>query len=101
MTGFDLQVFWAGLTPAQRDQFAADAKTSAAYIRLHLVTGRKMPRRKSIRRLLVACQKHGAPDLQEPQLLWWFYERQPIQSARKKLPAKRPAPAAPCAAAAA
>lgn len=98
LEAFDLRTFWDRLSPDGRDQLAKDAKTSLAYLGQHLIAARKMPRRKTIRRLLAACKKQGATDLTEAQLLWWFYERQPTETTRKKLPLKRTAPAVAAAA---
>lgn len=90
MNAFDFRKFWFDLSKEKREAFATDFKTSTVYIRSHVATARKMPRRDTMRRLLEVCRKHGKPDLQEMQLVQFFYERQPVKARpRKKRSFKR------------
>ena len=56
---FDFKSFFLGLSEAQREAFAAAAGTSAAYINLHLIRGRRVPRAGLMRSLVDACPAFG------------------------------------------
>ena len=60
------------LDDAQRARFCSLAQTSDAYMRVHLVHRRRIPRPPLMNRLLTACQ-HFDPAVTRDQLLSWFY----------------------------
>ncbi|MGQ7937334.1 hypothetical protein [Paraburkholderia sp. D1E] len=76
----DLKTFYQGLSGDQRKRFAAIAGTSTAYIEVHLLPRRKMPRPRLIENLGNACAALGGAISQE-DLLAFFYraslEKQP------------------------
>ena len=61
------------LSDEQRQQFCALAETSDAYMRVHLVHRRRIPRPALMTRLATACQQFD-PTITRYALLAWFYE---------------------------
>ena len=53
---FDFKKCWLDLSPAERDQFAADAGTTSHYIQTHLTGRRKLPGQKLMNGLYKACR---------------------------------------------
>lgn len=70
----DLKTFYQGLSGDQRKRFAEIAGTSTAYIEVHLLPGRKMPRPRLIEKLGAACVELGGAITQE-ELLAFFYRK--------------------------
>lgn len=68
----DLKTFYQGLSGDDRTKFAEIAGTSRAYIEVHLLPRRKMPRPRLIERLGAACTALGGAITQE-ELLAFFY----------------------------
>lgn len=61
------------LDDAGRIAFCELAQTTDAYMRVHLVHRRRVPRPELMGRLLQACQRFD-PAITRAQLLDWFYQ---------------------------
>lgn len=57
----DFEAFFLHLSTEQREAFAADAGTSAVYLRDHLLSGRRMPRPNLLNRLADALNARHVP----------------------------------------
>ncbi len=75
MSTFDLRALWTNLDHAARQRFALTAQTSVGYLKTSLVPARKIPRPRSMSRLIAACKEAGA-DVDEKQLYAFFFDRQ-------------------------
>lgn len=53
---FDFKKCWLDMSPAERDQFAAEAGTTSHYIRTHLTGRRKTPGKALMNRLFKASK---------------------------------------------
>ncbi|HFL4765543.1 TPA: hypothetical protein ACG33R_001169 [Escherichia coli] len=69
---FDFKKCWLDLSPAERDQFAADAGTTSHYIQTHLTGRRKMPGKKLMNGLYKACRARNWIRT-KPELAIFFY----------------------------
>ncbi len=65
----DLRTYFYGLDPIEREAFARRAETTVGYIQCHLITRRKIPRVKSMRKLAAASENRVSLD----DLLAYFY----------------------------
>jgi hypothetical protein len=69
---FDFKKCWLDLSPAERDQFAAEAGTTSHYIQTHLTGRRKMPGKKLMNGLYKACRARNWIRT-KPELAIFFY----------------------------
>ncbi|MBN3270147.1 hypothetical protein CUR95_24105 [Bordetella bronchiseptica] len=72
----DFKAFYLALPADARAKFALRAGTTVAYIETHLLYARKIPRKKSMDRLWVACDEFGA-NFDQPDLLAFFFGARP------------------------
>ncbi|WP_186092826.1 hypothetical protein [Burkholderia gladioli] len=76
----DFKAFYQGLPSADRKRFAEAAGTSTAYIEVHLIPRRKIPKPPLMGRLADACRVCGGHLTQE-DLLAFFYRTEPTTPA--------------------
>lgn len=72
----NLKSFYQGLAQDDRKRFAEIAGTSTAYVEVHLVTRRKIPKPALMASLATACAEMGSSLTQE-DLLAFFYRTAP------------------------
>lgn len=70
----DFGAYFLGLDAAERDALAADAGTSAVYLRDHLISGRRMPRARLLQGLVSALERRGL-SADRVQLAAYFQSR--------------------------
>ncbi|WP_186260318.1 hypothetical protein [Burkholderia gladioli] len=68
----DFKAFYQGLPSVDRKRFAETAGTSTAYIEVHLIPRRKIPKPPLMARLADACNSMGSAITQD-DLLAFFY----------------------------
>jgi hypothetical protein len=72
------RTFFYALPPDRREQFAAVAGTSVAYICVHLTRKGRRPRPQLFRKLVAACAQFDGPTEQE--LLSYFYSPDSVEA---------------------
>ncbi len=73
----DLKTYYQGLSQDERKEFARLAGTSTAYIEVHLLPRRKIPKPPLLDRLASACLKMGA-SISKADLLAFFYKTEQV-----------------------
>ncbi|VVE10073.1 hypothetical protein [Pandoraea commovens] len=68
----DFKTYYQGLSQDERKKFATHANTSTAYIEVHLLPRRKIPKPPLLDGLASACLAMGA-DITKGDLLAFFY----------------------------
>ena len=68
---------WLALSEDRKEAFAAEAGTTAGYIRTHLIHGGKFPRPELMAGLARACAKFEWPFTEE-QLVLHFYRKRAV-----------------------
>lgn len=71
---FNFKRCWLDLSPAEREDFAAEAGTTSHYIQTHLTGRRKIPRKKLLERIFIACKRREWTTNRN-DLVLWFNER--------------------------
>ncbi|AYC20088.1 hypothetical protein DZA65_03213 [Dickeya dianthicola] len=69
---FDFKAHWLGLDESGRNQFASDSGTTSHYIQTHLTGRRKIPSRKLMNRIFLACKSRGWLTRREPLILFFY-----------------------------
>ncbi len=77
---FDFKAFYLALSKEDQVRFAEAAGTSPAYVNLHLIRGRRVPRPQLMSRLVAACAEFGqAPSMAE-FAAFFFQPCQPVSA---------------------
>jgi hypothetical protein len=70
----DFKSFFQSLSETDRKAFAETAGTTVAYIRTHLVYGRKIPKKTTLNGLMAALGKFNSKITREELLNFFFHQ---------------------------